>query len=50
MSGRLPDDITIALRDPNILVSMLPVVEHDIEGVCLAGAAALPPSDGGSAR
>lgn len=37
MSGRLPDDITIALRDPNILAPMLPIVDQKIEVVSLAG-------------
>ncbi|KAL7798413.1 TIP41 domain-containing protein [Trichoderma ceciliae] len=35
-SGRLPDDITVALRDPNALDPMLDVVEHRIEAVSLA--------------
>ncbi|ROT35994.1 type 2A phosphatase activator TIP41 [Sodiomyces alkalinus F11] len=35
MSGRLPDDITIALRDPNILAPLLPIVEQRIEEVRL---------------
>ncbi|KAL2752818.1 hypothetical protein ACRALDRAFT_2029957 [Sodiomyces alcalophilus JCM 7366] len=35
MSGRLPDDITIALRDPNVLAPMLPTVEQRIEEVRL---------------
>ncbi|KAH0525141.1 hypothetical protein TsFJ059_007547 [Trichoderma semiorbis] len=35
-SGRLPDDITIALRDPNALDPFLEVVEHRIEAVSLA--------------
>ncbi|KAM5351515.1 hypothetical protein ACJ41O_004238 [Fusarium nematophilum] len=33
MSGRLPDDITIALRDPNTLAPLLPLVEHRAEAV-----------------
>ncbi|PNP80233.1 hypothetical protein FNYG_06476 [Fusarium nygamai] len=33
MSGRLPDDITIALRDPNVLAPLLPLVEHRAEAV-----------------
>lgn len=35
-SGRLPDDITVALRDPNALDPFLEVVEHRIEAVSLA--------------
>lgn len=35
MSGRLPDDITIALRDPNVLAPMLPIVEQRNEEVKL---------------
>ncbi|KAH7023497.1 TIP41-like family-domain-containing protein [Ilyonectria destructans] len=35
MSGRLPDDITIALRDPNLLAPMLPFVEQRREAVNL---------------
>ncbi|KAK4074837.1 uncharacterized protein Triagg1_4986 [Trichoderma aggressivum f. europaeum] len=35
-SGRLPDDITVALRDPNALDAFLEVVEHRIEAVSLA--------------
>lgn len=33
MSGRLPDDITISLRDPNVLDPLLKVVEHHTEAV-----------------
>lgn len=33
MSGRLPDDITIALRDPNVLAPLLPLVEHRAEAL-----------------
>ncbi|KAL2693995.1 hypothetical protein Neosp_000565 [[Neocosmospora] mangrovei] len=33
MSGRLPDDITIALRDPNVLAPLLPLVEQRTEAV-----------------
>ncbi|KAM0346871.1 hypothetical protein ACHAPU_005211 [Fusarium lateritium] len=33
MSGRLPDDITIALRDPNTLAPLLPLVEHRAEAI-----------------
>ncbi|KAF4984029.1 hypothetical protein FZEAL_687 [Fusarium zealandicum] len=33
MSGRLPDDITIALRDPNILAPLLPLVEQRTEAL-----------------
>jgi type 2A phosphatase activator TIP41 len=36
MAGRLPDDITIALRDPNILDPLLSVVEQKTEAVNLA--------------
>ena len=35
MSGRLPDDITIALRDPNVLAPLLPVLEQRKEEVNL---------------
>ncbi|OAA43084.1 TipA protein [Metarhizium rileyi] len=35
MSGRLPDDITVALRNPNELDPLLDVVEHKTEGLCL---------------
>ncbi|KAH6897031.1 TIP41-like family-domain-containing protein [Thelonectria olida] len=35
MSGRLPDDITVALRDPNVLAPMLPFVEQRREAVNL---------------
>lgn len=35
MSGRLPDDITIALRDPNVLAPLLPLVEQRTEVVKL---------------
>ncbi|CAM1505545.1 Fc.00g111820.m01.CDS01 [Cosmosporella sp. VM-42] len=35
MSGRRPDDITIALRDPNVLDSMLPIVDQRREEVNL---------------
>jgi type 2A phosphatase activator TIP41 len=33
MSGRLPDDVTISLRDPNVLDPLLDVVEHRTEVV-----------------
>ncbi|OTA02005.1 type 2A phosphatase activator TIP41 [Trichoderma parareesei] len=36
-TGRLPDDVTVALRDPNALDPFLNVVEHRIEAVSLAG-------------
>jgi type 2A phosphatase activator TIP41 len=36
MSGRLPDDITIALRDPNVLAPLLPLVEQRTEAVKLS--------------
>ena len=32
----MPDAVTIALRDSNQVVNLLPVVEHDIESVSLA--------------
>ncbi|KAL2111815.1 hypothetical protein VUR80DRAFT_9295 [Thermomyces stellatus] len=35
VSGRLPDDVTIALRDPNILSPLIPIVESRLEGVDL---------------
>ncbi|EGX94351.1 TipA protein [Cordyceps militaris CM01] len=37
-SGRLPDDITIGLRDPNILDPFLNIVEHRNESVTLKSA------------
>ncbi|TQV94595.1 hypothetical protein V2A60_005624 [Cordyceps javanica] len=37
-SGRLPDDITIGLRDPNILDPFLKIVEHRNESVLLNSA------------
>ncbi|KAG9254945.1 TIP41-like family-domain-containing protein [Emericellopsis atlantica] len=36
MSGRLPDDVTIGLRDPNVLDPLLKVVEHRTEAVDLS--------------
>lgn len=36
MSGRLPDDITVGLRDPNVLDPLLPIVEQTIEAMKLA--------------
>lgn len=36
MTGRLPDDITISLRDPNVLDPLLKVVEQKTEAVNLA--------------
>ncbi|KAF9874068.1 hypothetical protein CkaCkLH20_08440 [Colletotrichum karsti] len=33
MEGRLPDDITIALRDPNLLMNLLPTVERQVQTV-----------------
>ncbi|KAF3356626.1 hypothetical protein VdG1_06249 [Verticillium dahliae VDG1] len=36
MSGRLPDDITIALRDANLLSTLLPTVGRKIEEVKLS--------------
>lgn len=35
MSGRLPDDITIGLRDPNILDPLLKTIEHKVQAVSL---------------
>ncbi|TDZ60709.1 TIP41-like protein [Colletotrichum trifolii] len=35
MEGRLPDDITVALRDPNLLMNLLPTVERQIQTVSL---------------
>ncbi|KAF6842442.1 hypothetical protein CMUS01_03086 [Colletotrichum musicola] len=35
MEGRLPDDITIALRDPNLLMNLLPTVERQVQSVIL---------------
>ncbi|KAL0931802.1 uncharacterized protein CTRU02_212755 [Colletotrichum truncatum] len=35
MEGRLPDDITIALRDPNLLMNLLPTVERQVQTVSL---------------
>ncbi|KAF4637357.1 hypothetical protein G7Y89_g718 [Cudoniella acicularis] len=34
-SGRLPNDITIALRDPNQIAPLLPEVSHTLESVTL---------------
>ena len=31
MSGSLPDDMTVAMRDPNILAGLLPTVERRME-------------------
>lgn len=36
MSGRLADDITIALRDPNVLDPLLAIKEQTIETINLA--------------
>ncbi|UNI14355.1 Tap42 interacting protein [Purpureocillium takamizusanense] len=36
MSGRLPDDVTIGLRDPNILDPLLKVVEQKTDSISLA--------------
>lgn len=33
MQGRLPDDVTIGLRDANTLDALLPIVEQRIEAV-----------------
>ncbi|KAK4190426.1 TIP41-like family-domain-containing protein [Podospora australis] len=38
MSGLTPDAITVAFRDANQLANLIPVVEHEIEEVQLAGA------------
>lgn len=35
MEGRLPDDIVIALRDPNVLMNLLPTVEREVQAVSL---------------
>lgn len=35
MEGRLPDDITIALRDPNLLYNLLPTVEQTVQSASL---------------
>ncbi|SPO02800.1 related to TIP41 - negatively regulates the TOR signaling pathway [Cephalotrichum gorgonifer] len=35
MTGTLPDDLTIALRDPNILAPLIPIVESRLESVNL---------------
>ncbi|OLN94050.1 TIP41-like protein [Colletotrichum chlorophyti] len=35
MEGRLPDDITIALRDPNLLYNLLPTVKQQVQSVTL---------------
>lgn len=35
MSGRLPDDITVCLRDPNVLSPLVPVVETRLESINL---------------
>ncbi|GAB1320089.1 Tap42 interacting protein [Madurella fahalii] len=36
MTGLMPDGVTAALRDPNEVANLLPVVEHSLESVCLA--------------
>ncbi|PHH90880.1 hypothetical protein CDD83_2385 [Cordyceps sp. RAO-2017] len=36
MTGRLPDDVTVCLRDPNVLDPLLAVVEHKTEALNLA--------------
>lgn len=33
----MPDQITIAFRDANQIAHLLPVVEHEVESVCLEG-------------
>ncbi|KJK89347.1 hypothetical protein H633G_06794 [Metarhizium anisopliae BRIP 53284] len=35
MSGRLPDDITVVLRNPNELDPLMDVVQHQTEALCL---------------
>lgn len=35
MAGRLPDDVTIGLRDPNVLDPLLAVTEQRLEAVNL---------------
>lgn len=35
MSGRLPDDITICMRDPNMIDPLLTVVEHSTDAIQL---------------
>jgi type 2A phosphatase activator TIP41 len=35
LSGRLPDDVTIGLRDPNVLDPLLPIVEQWTEAISL---------------
>ncbi|KAK4176083.1 TIP41-like family-domain-containing protein [Triangularia setosa] len=35
MEGLMPDQITIAFRDANQIAHLLPVVEHEVESVCL---------------
>ncbi|CAP68883.1 uncharacterized protein PODANS_7_8490 [Podospora anserina S mat+] len=37
MEGLMPDQITIAFRDANQIAHLLPVVEHEVESVCLEG-------------
>ena len=36
MTGRLPDDITASLRDPNVLDPMLQIVEQRTEAIQLS--------------
>ena len=36
MSGRLPDDVTVSLRDSNVLAPLLPIVDQHLEGVDLS--------------
>ncbi|KAH6624226.1 TIP41-like family-domain-containing protein [Chaetomium sp. MPI-SDFR-AT-0129] len=37
MSGLMPDAVTVALRDSNQVANLLPVVDHSLDSVCLAG-------------
>ena len=40
MTGLLPDDVTVALRDSNQVASLLPLVERKLDYANLAAASA----------
>ncbi|KAK4198152.1 putative type 2A phosphatase activator TIP41 [Triangularia verruculosa] len=46
MEGLMPDQITIAFRDANQLAHLLPVVEQEVESVCLKGTGVASPQEG----
>lgn len=35
MSGLMPDAITVAMRDPNQVAHILPVVKHEVQSLSL---------------